>query len=94
MDEGDRSEIGRRKRIGCYRIGAVREDAGVAHVDAGLLAEFGAEADRVQRRTGRGLVGEIGLVEQVLAVGRMLVGREITAGIGGSTSPDSGPLPG
>ena len=83
MDEGNGPEIGRRERIGDDRIGAVRKNSGVADIDAGLLAELGAECDGMKRRAGRGLVDEIGLVEDVVAVGVMLVGAEIDRGIGG-----------
>ena len=82
MDESHRPEIGRRKRILNDGIGAVREYAGIADIDAGLTAEFGSEADRVEDRARRGLVGEIGLVEDVVAVGRVLVGAEVDGGIG------------
>ena len=82
VDESDRPEIGRRKRILNDGVGAVREYAGIADVDAGLTAEFGSESDRVEDRAGHGLVGEIGLVEDVVAVGRVLVGAEVDGGIG------------
>ena len=63
-------------------IGTVREYAGIADIDAGLTAEFGSEADRVEDRARRGLVGKIGLVEDVVAVGRVLIGAEVDGGIG------------
>ena len=76
MDEDHGSEVGRRKRVGDYRIGwatARGQKSGVADIDAGLPAEFGAEANGMKRRTGVGLVDKIGLVEGVIAVGPVLV---------------------
>jgi len=65
MDEIDRSEIGRRERVHDDGVGPrAREDSGVAEINAALAAEFGAEADSVERRAGVGLVDEIGLVER------------------------------
>ena len=83
MDEGDRSEIGRIKRIGYDRIGSVRKDPGVADIDAGLPAEFGSERNRMKHRPGGSFVDEVGLVEDIVAVGRMVISREIERGVGG-----------
>ena len=91
VDEVDRPEIGRRERVLHDGVGAVREDAGVADVDAGLAAELGAEAHGVRDRTGPALVDEVGLVEDVVAVGGVLIGAEIDRGVGGLTAPASGP---
>ena len=51
--------------------------SGVADVDAGLPAELCSESDRVEERPGKGLVDEIGLVEDVVAVGLVVVGRAV-----------------
>ena len=82
MDEGDRSEIGRIKRIGYRRIGPVRKDAGVADVNPGLPAKLHSERNRVEHRTGESFVDEVGLVEKIVAVGRMVISREIERGVG------------
>ncbi|MEI9924709.1 MAG: hypothetical protein WDN50_15315 [Bradyrhizobium sp.] len=94
VNEIDRPEIGRRERVRRDGVGAVREDAGVAVVDTGLTAKLRAEANGMQRRPGIGLVDEIGLVEGVVAIGPVLIGAEIDAGIGGFTAPSSVPLAG
>jgi hypothetical protein len=91
MDKANRPEIGRRKGVLCDGVDSgwrtVREDAGVADIDAGLPAEFGPEANRVKKRTGEGLVGEISLVEDVVAIGCVLISAEIVEGVGGVYRP-------
>src|SRR5258708_4839906 len=77
MDEVDRPEIGRTERTVGQRNVAVRKDPGVAKVDAGLMAELGAEPERVEQRPGGSFVDEVGLVEDVLPVGLVVVGRQI-----------------
>ena len=73
----------------------VREDAGVAVVDAGLPAELGAERQACGTSVRCGLVDEIGLVEEVVAVGLVIVGRAVERSVSvGSTAPASVPLPG
>jgi hypothetical protein len=52
-----------------------------------LQAELRAEADRMQDRPGRDFVDEVGLVERIVAVGRVLVRGTIesrTRGVDGS----------
>jgi hypothetical protein len=76
-------EIGGVERIGDYCVGSVREYPGVADVDALLPAELRSEADGVKDRSGEALVDEVGIVERIVAVGRVIVGRAIERRIGG-----------
>ncbi len=83
MDESDRTGISRVERISGQRSVAVREQPGVAHIDTGLPVEFRPEPDGVEQRPGEGLVGEVGLVDQVVAIGGVLVRGAIERGVGG-----------
>lgn len=78
MVEDNRPEIGRIERVDGIEslVSVVRKHAGVAPRQARLPSELGAERDRVQHRTGRRLVGEVGLVEGVLARRVVLIGVE------------------
>ena len=82
VQEIDGPKIGRRKRIVRLRVGSVGKYSGVAHVDAGLPAEFRSEGDRVKHRPCEALVEEVGIVEGVLAIGHVIVGGAIEQGIG------------
>ena len=47
-----------------------------------------------KHRTGESFVEEIGLIDEILAVGSMVISREIERGVGGFTAPDSGSIAG
>jgi hypothetical protein len=83
MDEGDRSEISGIKWVGYRRICPVRKNPCVADINAGLPAEFGSERNRVKCRPGGYFVDEVGLIEDIIAVGRVVISREIKCGVGG-----------
>src|SRR6516165_4651357 len=98
MNEGDGPEISRRERIcderiAAVRIGGARKNTGVTDIDAALPAKLRAEADRVEQRPGEGLVGEVGLVEDVVAIGLVLVGRKVECGLGGIDGTCQGAVP-
>src|SRR5262245_66635117 len=82
MDEGDGTEIGRGKWISHDCVGAVREDPGVANIDTTLLTELGSEGNSVKNSAGRGLVDEIRLIEDVVAIGRVVIGGAVEGGFG------------
>src|SRR5262249_13020940 len=82
VQEIDGPEIGRRKRIVRLRVGSIGKYSSVADIDAGLSAEFGAEADRVKYGPSEAFVDEVGIVEGVLEIGHVIVGGAIEQGIG------------
>src|SRR6476661_1110356 len=77
MPEVDIAEIARTEWVIHFRRRVVWESPGVAHGDAGLPAEFSSKSDRVIERPSEHLVEKVGLVEEVLAVRRVVVGRAI-----------------
>ena len=77
VHEIDRPEIGRGKGAVDLGAGAVRKQPGIADVDASLPPELCSETDRVEQRPGKGLVDEIGVVEGVVAIGLVVVGRAV-----------------
>src|SRR5262249_9869112 len=62
---------------------AVGEYTGIADIDAGLASELGAETDGVKEPAEWRLVDEVGLVEDVVAIGDVVVGAEIEKRVGG-----------
>src|SRR4029078_5566311 len=83
MDEIDGTEGSRRKRGGDDCVGAVRKDSGVPQGDSGLLTELRSESDRMEYRPGEDFVEEVRLVENIIAVGRVVVCGPVKRSRGG-----------
>src|SRR5436190_11460739 len=82
MEGVDWSQIRRRERAVCLRDRSVREQPGVASIDAGLPAQLRSEADRVEDRPGVSFVEKIGIVEGIGAVGRVVVCGSVEGSVG------------
>jgi hypothetical protein len=81
MDEDDWPKIRRRERAVRLGIGSVRKNPGVANVNSALPAKFRPERDGVGGWPGGRLENKIGLVEEIVAVRCMLIGRSIERGL-------------
>src|SRR4030095_14012241 len=83
MNEVDGPEIGRIERIPYSGVLAgIRKYAGSPKRNSGLPAEFRPKRNGMEHWAGGAFVDEIGLVEEVVAIGRVVVGRAIECGIG------------
>src|SRR5262245_1129611 len=83
VNEVDLSEIGRRKCAVDRGGGPVRKHPGSAERNASLRAELRSEADRIKNRPRKHLVDEVGVVEDVVAVGRVVIGGAVEGEING-----------
>jgi hypothetical protein len=94
MYEIDRTEVSRCKRVGDDCVGPGWENTGVAEGYSRLLAKLTPERDCMEYQPSERFIKEVRLVENIVAIGRIVIAARLNEVWAGLTAPDSGPFPG
>jgi hypothetical protein len=84
MDKCNRTEVSWREWVGDNCVRSSRKNPGVTQGNPRLLTKLGSECDRVEHRSGENFVEEVRLVENIVAVGRIVVCGPIKRRLGGA----------